>query len=137
MISESIQQELFDRPLVGAVSFRDLFDRYREYFYCLDDPSIQSSPESFWKESFDLLRPRVGESKALGVLSQRHNLYGAKSLLMCGEVGILVRCIDKLCRIENMVSKGLEDTEDPIEDAWLDLFNYAILGYVLIKGGLT
>lgn len=50
-----------------------------------------------------------------------------------GALGILVRMDDKLSRLATFARKGrLDVTEEPVEDAAIDLINYAVLliGYL-------
>lgn len=73
---------------------------------------------------------------AFEICKDRNSKYGNRSLLLCGISGIIVRCIDKLCRLENMIKNNLYDSSESRVDSIIDLFNYSILAVLLLKGEL-
>ncbi len=64
--------------------------------------------------------------------------YGSDNITLNGELGIMVRCTDKVSRMRNMLLKQLKgDTEvnhESLEDTYRDLANYGIIGTMLNKG---
>ena len=64
--------------------------------------------------------------------------YGSANISLNGELGVMVRCTDKVSRMRNMLFKQLKgDTEvnhESLEDTYRDLANYGIIGTMLNKG---
>lgn len=137
MINQALKAKILARSTGRAVSFVDLMERFTSYLLVGREVTAEDDYVRWWLETFDMIRPRIDETKALEILEHRHKFYGARSLLLTGEFGILVRCIDKLCRIDNILKTEQDDAQDPMNDAWLDLFNYSLLAVLLLEGGLT
>ena len=57
--------------------------------------------------------------------------YGPNNILYSGEIGIIVRCQDKICRLKHLIEKGGEAKNESIEDSYRDLANYALIGSLL------
>lgn len=60
--------------------------------------------------------------------------YGPNNILYSGELGIIVRCQDKLCRLKHLIEKGGAVMNESIEDSYRDLANYALIGILLRRG---
>ena len=60
--------------------------------------------------------------------------YGPKNILYSGELGIIVRCQDKLCRLKHLLEKNDGVMNESIEDSYRDLANYALIGILLRRG---
>jgi len=60
--------------------------------------------------------------------------YGPKNILYSGELGIIVRCQDKLCRLKHLIEKDGDVMNESIEDSYRDLANYALIGILLRRG---
>lgn len=82
----------------------------------------------------------------IDILESRHKNYGAKPILKTGFIGIIIRSLDKMYRIEHMIEeKKLRDKpdnyngliEESIKDNYIDLFNYSILACLLTDGHLV
>lgn len=62
--------------------------------------------------------------------------YGNTGLLDFGEIGVLIRLSDKQRRLKKMIKGDMEDTQEPVEDSWLDSAGYSILGLLLRRGNI-
>ena len=60
------------------------------------------------------------------MLLKKHHDYGENNLARFGVFGILVRCSDKLARIENLLKRDAEVKDETQADTWLDLAGYAV-----------
>lgn len=62
--------------------------------------------------------------------------YGSDNLTEFGEFGILVRLSDKRGRLKTLVGSGAQPkvADEGIGDTWLDLANYALIGYCMHTG---
>lgn len=62
----------------------------------------------------------------LGILYRKRLDYGNESIIRTGELGILIRLIDKLCRIKNLLEQNNPNFES-LRDSWIDSFNYIVI----------
>lgn len=64
--------------------------------------------------------------------------YGSQNVSLNGELGVMVRCTDKISRMRNILLKKLKgDTEinhESLEDTYRDLANYGVIGLMVNKG---
>ncbi len=75
----------------------------------------------------------VKEVKEL--LLRKRDDYGTENISRFGELGVVIRLSDKLDRLVNLVVKpklsgkgGNAVNNEPIDDTWLDIIGYGILG---------
>lgn len=90
-----------------------------------------STPTCF-EEGMDIVDR---ELKSLMVAKQTD--YGHGNITAFGEIGVLVRCSDKLARLKNILTSGRVPSNETIEDSWMDLANYAKIALMLRKGLFT
>lgn len=64
-------------------------------------------------------------NELLDLLAAKHHDYGTKNLEGFGELGIIVRCSDKLARLESLLNAP-SAVKESLEDTWFDLAGYAI-----------
>ena len=62
------------------------------------------------------------------VMDSKQRDYGSNNIASFGEYGVLVRTWDKVSRLKNLLQNNSEPKNESIEDSWLDLANYAIIG---------
>jgi methionyl-tRNA formyltransferase len=61
--------------------------------------------------------------------------YGSGNIAAFMELGVLVRCNDKIERLKNLTRKGqMSPNNESIVDSWLDLANYGLIGALCNKG---
>ena len=68
------------------------------------------------------------------LLDRKQQDYGSSNISDCGEVGIVVRCNDKIARLKNLVLKSQTPNHESISDSWQDLANYAVIAQLVRKG---
>jgi hypothetical protein len=71
------------------------------------------------------------------LLLQKHKDYGPKNINQSpyGAIqGLVVRMWDKIARIVNLTSRGRHAENEPLEDSFKDLANYAIIGLMVQRG---
>lgn len=76
--------------------------------------------------------------EAKKILLKKHRDYGPYNILHAPinpELGIAVRVGDKTKRIGNLISNAQTPQNEPLEDSWMDIANYGIIG-VLVRRGL-
>ena len=71
------------------------------------------------------------------LLLKKHKDYGPKNISESpgGPLnGLRVRMHDKLARINNLIDNGKQPENEPLEDSFLDMANYAIIGLLVLRG---
>jgi hypothetical protein len=71
------------------------------------------------------------------LLLRKHTDYGPKNIALApgGPInGLRVRMWDKMARINNLVDSNQESLNEPLEDSFADLANYAIIGLMVLRG---
>jgi len=72
--------------------------------------------------------------KFVRVLDSKQQDYGSDNITISGELGVVVRAQDKLCRLRHLLRKNGEVNHERIDDSWMDLANYGIIGHMLHNG---
>ena len=67
------------------------------------------------------------------ILDRKQRDYGSRNISEFGEIGILMRVWDKICRLKNLMGKENPNNES-IDDSWLDMANYAIIAILVRRG---
>lgn len=113
------------------------FDRLR-----FDDTALRSSAKlSHGKHKssfteFDIDVYDIAEELA-ELLIRKHKDYGPSNINNSpyGAIpGLLTRMWDKMARIKNLTENNKEATNEPLEDSFKDLANYAIIGLMVTRG---
>ena len=70
-------------------------------------------------------------------LERKQQDYGAGNISAFGELGLLVRCNDKIERLKNLHKTGkmTDPANEAVTDSWLDLSNYGLIA-VLVRTGV-
>lgn len=71
------------------------------------------------------------------LLLKKHADYGPKNISVSpgGPInGLRVRMHDKLARINNLVDNNATPENESLEDSFVDLANYAIIGLMVLRG---
>ena len=68
--------------------------------------------------------------KFVKVLDEKQQDYGPDNITISGELGVIVRSQDKLCRLKHLLGKDTVNNES-VSDSWMDLANYGLIGYMV------
>ena len=71
--------------------------------------------------------------KFVKVLDEKQQDYGPDNITISGELGVIVRSQDKLCRLKHLLGKETVNNESA-SDSWMDLANYGLIGYMVHNG---
>ena len=71
--------------------------------------------------------------KFVKVLDEKQQDYGPDNITISGELGVIVRSQDKLCRLKHLLGKEAVNNES-VSDSWMDLANYGLIGYMVHNG---
>ena len=70
------------------------------------------------------------------VISKQHD-YGHDNILAFREQGLVVRLWDKISRLKNLIWKNAEPKNESIQDTFIDIGGYAIIGLMLLNNTFT
>jgi hypothetical protein len=95
-------------------------------------PPLKSAKISAFEEdvndiAFELVQLLLQKHKDYGPKNINNSPYGATQ-------GLVVRMWDKIARIVNLTAKGRHAENEPLEDSFKDLANYAIIGLMVQRG---
>lgn len=71
------------------------------------------------------------QKEGLELYNKKNRDYG-ESYKQCGTIGILVRIIDKINRLENLKHINNYEVDESYRDTLVDLHNYTLLGIICI-----
>ena len=65
---------------------------------------------------------------------KKHQEYGKGNILSIKELGISFRLAEKVERLKNLLLKGKKAQNESIDDTWMDIAVYAVIGLMFKKG---
>jgi hypothetical protein len=68
------------------------------------------------------------------ILDKKNKDYGPGNISAFGEYGVLVRVSDKVERLKNLFKSGATPNHESIQDTWMDLCNYGVIGEMCNQG---
>lgn len=74
------------------------------------------------------------QAELLELFDRKNRDYGTGNIATFGELGVLVRCSDKVARLKNMLGSGGEPNFESMEDSWRDLAVHAMIGLLCHRG---
>jgi len=105
----------------------------RDYYSEREEQSLRVNAE--YTPSFStVVRDTTIELSTL--LIKKHSDYGSKNISQSpgGALnGLRVRMWDKLARINNLVDSKREPQYESLEDSFIDMANYAIIGLMVLR----
>lgn len=72
----------------------------------------------------------------LELWKKKQKSYGPGNIAKFGELGCLIRSTDKIERLRNMIYLNRKNplADESVEDTWLDLMGYALMGLMCHRG---
>lgn len=68
------------------------------------------------------------------LFAAKQEAYGRGNIDGFGELGALVRLNDKVERLKNLIYRGKANDLEAIEDTWLDVVGYGLIGLMIHRG---
>jgi len=65
-------------------------------------------------------------------LCEKQNDYGPENIARFMHKGIILRLHDKVARLENLLNNGIEAKNEAIDDTYMDIVGYAVIGLMLL-----
>lgn len=76
----------------------------------------------------------LDEAETYTTLVGKQRDYGPNNIARFGNSGLLLRLHDKVARLENLVANNREATNESIQDTYLDIVGYSVIGLMLMDG---
>lgn len=76
----------------------------------------------------------------ISLMVKKQHDYGHQNIMEFGQKGLIVRCFDKINRIENLIKRfgnNPEGLNEPFLDSWMDIWNYALIGLMVKENVFT
>ncbi len=67
----------------------------------------------------------------IALLDRKQRDYGSQNISAFGEYGVMVRLNDKIERLKRLLRNVEEPRNESLEDTWLDISNYGLIGLML------
>lgn len=76
----------------------------------------------------------LDETETFTTLVGKQRDYGPNNIARFGNSGLLLRLHDKVARLENLVANNREATNESIQDTYLDIVGYSVIGLMVMDG---
>ena len=70
----------------------------------------------------------------LELLCRKQHDYGHENINNFGILGLAVRMCDKIARIKNLIGRGSDGVNEPLEDSYRDIVGYATIAVMYHAG---
>ena len=114
-----------------TVSIRSTIDEMIDKFFMGND---QLDSANYWLrlgalsvKSHDMDKEFVART-----LCEKQNDYGPENIARFMHKGIILRLHDKVARLENLLNNGIEAKNEAIDDTYMDIVGYAVIGLMLL-----
>ena len=69
------------------------------------------------------------------LFDKKQHDYGSGNIAKFGDLGVLIRCSDKVERLKTLLLSGEnpEFMEESVEDTWIDIANYGFIGLMCLR----
>ena len=72
--------------------------------------------------------PFASSVDVANILAKKQKDCGPNNIARFAEKGLILRLHDKIARLENLLSKNYEASNESIEDTYLDIIGYSVIG---------
>jgi len=72
-------------------------------------------------------------AEMLETFIKKHKDYGKGNILDIGELGIAFRVSEKASRLKNLLAQQKKETNETIDDSWLDIAVYGVIALLYRK----
>ena len=114
-----------------TVSIRSTIDEMIDKFFMgndeLDSPNYWLRLGALSVKSHEMDKEFVART-----LCEKQNDYGPENIARFMHKGIILRLRDKVARLENLLNNGIEAKNEAIDDTYMDIVGYAVIGLMLL-----
>lgn len=65
------------------------------------------------------------------LLIKKQTDYGPENINRFGQFGLVVRTHDKVARLENLLAKGIDPSNESVTDTYMDIVGYSAIGIMV------
>lgn len=92
-------------------------------------------PERYSPETVEQTRKALEHlAEYARLFAAKQESYGRGNIDGFGELGVLVRLNDKVERLKNLIYRGKSNNLEAVEDTWLDVIGYGLIGLMIHRG---
>lgn len=120
-------------PLVSVQDLRSELDKFIKDMYSA--PNGYQRAQVYWSvvgaTAIELSEQSVQPltvAEVLSTLVKKQADYGPENIRRFGRQGLMVRCHDKVARLENLIATNRTPHNESVHDTYLDLVGYSAIG---------
>ena len=114
-----------------TVSIRSTIDEMIDKFFMGND---QLDSPNYWLRlgALSVKSHEMDKEFVARTLCEKQNDYGPENIARFMHKGIILRLHDKVARLENLLNNGIEAKNEAIDDTYMDIVGYAVIGLMLL-----
>jgi len=112
-------------------SIRSTIDEMIDRFFMGSD---QLDSANYWLRlgALSVKSHKMDKEFVAKTLCEKQNDYGPENIARFMHKGIILRLHDKVARLENLINNGIEAKNEAIDDTYMDIVGYAVIGLMLL-----
>ena len=104
-----------------------------EYWAIFGSTAAAAGEKLGYFEDLDRVAPLL-INQISDILVSKQRDYGHQNIARFGRAGLLVRCHDKVARLENLLGAGKTPLNETVVDNFIDVIGYSAIGIMWEKG---
>lgn len=130
---DKVFSQVRKHPKVSVTDLRDELDRFIKSMYAA--PSGYEQAQAYWSsigataiELSQLTLQPLTVAEVVSTLVKKQADYGPENIRRFGRQGLMVRCHDKVARLENLLASNRQPQNETVHDTYMDLAGYSAIG---------
>jgi hypothetical protein len=78
--------------------------------------------------------PSMDQVFVANTLCDKQRDYGPENIARFSHKGLILRLHDKVARLENLLASGASAKNEALEDTYMDIIGYSVIGMMLLDG---
>lgn len=96
----------------------------------LDDPHVWLEMAAYAVNA----HPSMDRDFVARTLCEKQRDYGPDNIARFAHKGVILRMHDKVARLENLLASGEKARNESIDDTYMDIVGYSVIGLMLLDG---
>lgn len=93
-----------------------------------DEAILTSAFETCGNIAADMVwKNKTSVNEMLKVLVGKQKDYGHQNIMLSGKLGLACRMMDKIARLNNLITKRSATVNESLYDTWMDILGYAVI----------
>lgn len=129
-----------EKLIKRLLELSELFYGYKRNSLELDSAIVRYHEVSFWTlllwtfESAVEIECQLEPHEVIKELDLKNGDYGTRNFEIYGTFGVLTRVIDKISRLDNLLSSDRTPSFESVSDSYKDSFNYTLIALRMLHG---